>query len=61
MAKIISQNTPNINSLSLNKNKRFSYLTGFHIGNALKENKTIKKITFNDCSLGTKGGKYGLI
>ena len=46
--------------MTLNKNPAFSYEAGFHLGDALKENKTVRKILLHDCTLTTSGAKYNL-
>lgn len=53
----MSLNKPNINYLNLDKNTKFSYLTGIHIGDALKKNTTLRRISFNGVNLGTRGAK----
>lgn len=51
ISKILGQNFPNITNLNLDQNKRCSYMTGLHIGNSLKKNTSLRKISFHGINL----------
>ncbi|KRX03444.1 hypothetical protein PPERSA_02823 [Pseudocohnilembus persalinus] len=55
LSEILKKNQPNIINLNLNQNTKISHFTGIHIGDALKQNTTLRQISFNRVNLGTKG------
>ncbi|EAR94603.2 hypothetical protein TTHERM_00046820 (macronuclear) [Tetrahymena thermophila SB210] len=55
IAKILEKNSPFITGISLNDIEGFSYICGQNIGEAIKKNKTLRKLHLHNAKLGTKG------
>lgn len=57
MSSILKKNQPCITDLDFSKNHKMSRLSGIYIGEALKNNHTLKSVSFHDVSLTTDGSK----
>jgi len=53
----LRKNVPKIIVLDLSKNFRMNRLTGVYIGEALRENTTLKSLFFSNINLSTEGAK----
>lgn len=60
VSSILKGNKPKLRVVDLSRNHKQTYISGEHLGDAIKVNTTLKKLLLHNVNLGTKGANRAI-